>query len=282
MAWKAFRLPGRAFDQHHLRTDMRPNRIRELWEADQPVLNGWLAIPHSFSAEVMAHQGFDSVTMDLQHGMIDYSDAPPILAAISTTSSMPMCRVPWNDPALLMKMLDAGCYGVICPMVNSVEEAQRLVEATRYPPIGQRSFGPIRASLYGGSDYGQKANETVVILAMVETRAALESVEQIVAVEGLDGVYVGPNDLALSLGLHAHFDSEEPLMLEALDRIIQAARSQGKQAGIHCGSVSYAKRMIEQGFRLVTVGSDARFISQGATQVLQDFRSDASGKALAY
>ncbi len=261
---------------------MRPNRLRERWEADQPVYNGWLSIPHSLSAEIMAHQGFDSITLDLQHGMIDYSDAVPMLVSLSTTETVPMCRVPWNDPGILMKMLDAGCYGIICPMINSVEEAQRLVAATRYPPLGSRSYGPIRASLYAGKDYGTQANTTVVILAMIETRDALERVEEIVAVPGIDGLYIGPNDLALSLGLEAHFDSEEPLMLEAIERILKAARSQGKQAGIHCGSTAYARRMVAQGFRLVTVGSDARFMASGAAETLRELRDGATGTELAY
>ena len=261
---------------------MRPNRIRELWAADQPVYNGWLSLPHSLSAEIMAHQGFDSVTLDLQHGMIDYSDAVPMLVALSTTDAVPMCRVPWNDPGILMKMLDAGSYGLICPMINSVEQAQQLVAATRYPPLGSRSYGPIRASLYAGKEYVQQANTTVVLMAMIETREALEQVEAIAAVPGLDGLYIGPNDLALSLGLHAHFDSEEPVMLDALERILQAARKQGKQAGIHCGSVAYAKRMVAQGFRLVTVGSDARFMASGAAQTVQELRDGDHGTELAY
>ena len=133
---------------------MRANRIREIWQAAATAVNGWLAIPNSFSAETMAHQGWDSLTIDMQHGVVDYQAAVAMLTAISTTPVTPMVRVPWNDPGTIMKMLDAGAYGVICPMVNTREDAETFVAAAHYPPLGSRSFGPIRALLYGGADYG--------------------------------------------------------------------------------------------------------------------------------
>ena len=178
---------------------MRKNELRKIIADGKTVLNAWLAIANPFSAELMAHQGFDAVTIDLQHGPVDFQAAVGMLAAISTTPAVPMVRVPWNEPILTAKLLDAGAYGVICPMINSKAEAEALVGACRYPPRGARSFGPNRALLYGGADYWQHANDEVLVFAMVETREAVNNLDEIVSVEGLDGVYVGPSDLSLSI-----------------------------------------------------------------------------------
>src|SRR6185369_12322396 len=162
---------------------VRENTLRKIWARGEAVVNGWLSIPSSFSAEVMAHQGFDSLTVDMQHGVVDYQTAVTMLQAISTTPTVPLARVPWLDPGILMKMLDAAVYGVICPMINSAEEARRLVSACRYPPKGMRSFGPIRALLYGGADYPKHANDTILVIAMIETRDALTNLDEILAVD---------------------------------------------------------------------------------------------------
>src|SRR5438093_9180985 len=164
---------------------MRENRIRTIWKGGEAVVNGWLAIPNAFSAETMAHQGWDSLTIDLQHGVVDYQAAINMLTAISTTGTVPVVRVPWLEPGILMKMLDAGAYALICPMVNTREDAERLVAVTHYAPRGTRSFGPIRALLYGGTDYPKHANDTIVVFAMIETKQALENPEAILRLKGL-------------------------------------------------------------------------------------------------
>jgi 4-hydroxy-2-oxoheptanedioate aldolase len=251
---------------------MRENGIRRLWRDGGAVINGWLAIPTSFSAETMAHQGWDSLTIDMQHGVVDYQAALAMLTAISTTETVPLVRVPWLDPGIIMKMLDAGAYGVICPMINSAEEARRLVAACRYPPDGQRSFGPIRALLYAGADYATHANETVLSLAMIETRDGLDNLEEIAAVEGLDGFYVGPSDLSLALGCTPKLDQEEAPVVEAIDRIVRVAKANGKAAGIHNMTPEYALRMIDKGYSFVTIGSDARLMVTGTQDVLGKMR----------
>ncbi|HLW28402.1 MAG TPA: aldolase/citrate lyase family protein [Kiloniellales bacterium] len=251
---------------------MRENRLKRLWAESQAAVNGWCAVPSSFSAEIMAHQGWDSLTIDLQHGLVDYQAAIPMLQAISTTDTVPMVRVPWLDSGILMKMLDAGAYGVICPMISSGEEAERLVAACRYPPLGGRSFGPIRASLYAGADYPAHANNTVAVFAMIETRQALDNLDDIVAVEGLDGLYIGPSDLSSALGYKPGFDRTEPELVEAIDLVLAKTKERNLVAGIHNGSVAYARSMIEKGFQLVTVGSDARFIAAGAAETVAEIR----------
>src|SRR4051794_12331542 len=199
---------------------MRDNELRRLWQSGGAAVNGWLAIANSFSAETMAHQGWDSLTIDLQHGVVDYQSMVTMLQAVSTTDTVPMVRVPWLEPGILMKSLDAGAYGVICPMVNSRLDAQNLVAWTHYAPRGTRSFGPVRAQIYGGADYPRHANETIVVFAMIETAAALDNLDQILSVEGLDAIYIGPSDLSLSLGCTPTLDDVDPKAAEAIDHIL--------------------------------------------------------------
>jgi 4-hydroxy-2-oxoheptanedioate aldolase len=252
---------------------MRENRLRTLWQADQTAVNGWLAIPSAFSAEVMAHQGWDSLTIDMQHGVIDYQAMVGMLQAISATPTVPVVRVPWLEPGILMKALDAGAYGLICPMINTRDDAQRLVAYTNYAPRGTRSFGPIRALLYGGADYPQHANETIVRFAMIETRQALDNLDAILSVEGLDAVYIGPSDLSLSLGCRPVFDDVDPPVAQAIDHILERARAHGVVAGVHNGVPEVAGARAQKGFRFVTLSSDARLMAAGAQQMLGALRS---------
>jgi 4-hydroxy-2-oxoheptanedioate aldolase len=251
---------------------MRPNRLRTMWADDQPVMNGWLALPNSFSAEVMANAGWDSLTIDLQHGMVDYTAMLPMLQAISTTNTVPIVRVPWLEPGILMKVLDAGAYGVICPMINTREDAQKLVHYTHYAPQGTRSFGPLRASIYGGPDYPQHANSTIVTFAMIETAQALDNLDSILSVEGLDAIYIGPSDLSLSLGCKPVFDDVEPKAQQAIEHVMARAKAHGVVAGIHNGRADVAKARVGLGFRFVTLASDAKLLATGSQDVLAAMR----------
>jgi 4-hydroxy-2-oxoheptanedioate aldolase len=251
---------------------MRENRLRTLWANDQAAVNGWLAIANSFSAETMAHQGWDTLTIDLQHGVIDYQAMVGMLQAISTTATVPIVRVPWLEPGIIMKTLDAGAYGVICPMVNTREEAQRFVAYTSYAPKGTRSFGPVRALLYGGADYPTQANDTIVRFAMIETAQALDNLDAILSVEGLDAIYIGPSDLSLALGCKPTFDDVDPPVAQAIDHIVARAKAHGVRAGIHNGRSDVAKARIAKGFRFVTVSSDARLLAAGSQQLLGEMR----------
>ncbi|MEZ5667872.1 MAG: aldolase/citrate lyase family protein [Alphaproteobacteria bacterium] len=258
---------------------MRPNPIRQIWASGGAVVNGWLAVPSPYSAEVMAHAGWDSLCVDLQHGNNDYQAAATLFQAISSTKTVPICRVPWNEPGIVGKMLDAGAYGVIAPMVNTRAEAEAFVSATRYPPRGQRSFGPIRGLLYGGPDYAEHANDTVVAIAQVETRESIENLDAICAVPDLDGLYIGPADLALSYGKKPIFDNEDPEMLDLFWRVRDACRKAGKAACIHCGSAAYARRMADEGFQLMTILSDARLMANAAAAAVKAFREGAPAAA---
>ncbi len=252
---------------------MRENRLRTLWKSGGAAVNGWLTIPSSFSAETMAHQGWDTLTIDMQHGMIDDAALVPMLQAISTTDTVPVVRVPWLEPGILMRALDAGAYGVICPMVNTREDAQKLVAYTHYPPRGTRSFGPLRAVLYAGADYVQHANDTIVTFAMIETAEALDNLDDILSVEGLDAIYIGPSDLSLALGCRPTFDDLEPKAFEAVEHILARAKAHGVVAGIHNGTPEAALKRIAKGFQFVTISSDARLMADGAQQVISAMRA---------
>ncbi len=251
---------------------MRKNELRSIVARGGTVLNGWLSIANSYSAELMAHQGFDSVTVDLQHGPVDFPMAVAMLQAISTTPAVPMVRVPWNEPILTLKLLDAGAYGVICPMINSRAEAEALVSYCRYPPRGTRSFGPNRAVLYGGADYWQHANDEILIFAMVETRTALDNLQEILSVDGIDGVYVGPSDLSLSLGKVPTLDPQDPEVLGAIKQICDGTRASGRIAGIHTDSAKTAIRRFGEGFQLCTLLNDARMMANAAAAAVREAR----------
>jgi 4-hydroxy-2-oxoheptanedioate aldolase len=258
---------------------MRANRVREIWREGGAVINGWCGIPSGFAAEIMAHMGWDSLVVDTQHGVVDYQTMVAMLQGISTTSVVPMVRVPWNDPAAVMKALDAGAYGIICPMVNSRSECDAFVGACRYPPRGYRSSGPIRAALYGGADYHEKANETILAMAMIETAEALDHLDEILSTPGLDGIYVGPSDLSLSFGLPPGLDKSDERMLAALTKIVEGCKRHKVVPGIHTGSTAYAKKAIAMGFRFVTLLGDARLLTMAGQQVVREMREGAPAPA---
>ncbi|HZK99020.1 MAG TPA: aldolase/citrate lyase family protein [Caulobacteraceae bacterium] len=248
---------------------MRTIQAREMLARGQVVLNGWSVIPGGFLAEVMASLGWDALTIDMQHGIIGQPDMVAMLQAISTTPLTPMVRLAANDPTLIGQALDAGAMGVICPLVNSPEDAARFVAACRYPPSGVRSSGATRAMIYAGFDYGRHADDQVLKFAMIETADGLARLDEIAATPGLDGLYVGPSDLSLALGGTQGFDKDEPVMLDAYARIVAACRGHGLVAGIHTASPAFAGRMAELGFRLVTLVGDFNFILAGRAAVNQ-------------
>ena len=262
---------------------MRKNKLKELFKAGKPIINSWLAVPSSFSAEVMANQGWDSLTIDMQHGLIDYPNSVSMLQAISTTETTPIARVNWNEPGQIMKILDAGCYGIICPMVSNRKEAENFVQACQYPPKGYRSFGPIRASIYGGGEYAKHADNEILKLAMIETKEALEKLDEILDTPNLDGIYVGPADLSLAVGEEPGFDRpENTKAYKEILRILEGAKKRNLLAGLHNGTPEYAQKMINKGFNLVTVGSDSRYISAGAKIDLEKLKGFKSTQSKGY
>lgn len=255
------------------------NKLLSLWAEGKPACNGWVTVPHAVLAEAMAVAGWDSVTLDMHHGFIDLPDLVNLIAALQAapTAPVPLVRVRWNDPGVIYRVLDAGAMGVICPMVNTAQEAQALVKAVKYPPVGQRSFGPIRPLLRQGPAYVSGANANCLALAQIETRQALENIDSILAVPGLDGVYVGPSDLAFDMGMPPHFDTEQAPLLQAYERIVASARQHGRIACMHNNTPAYAKRMVDMGFQLVTFGSDLGFVTVAGQAAVGAVRAATGG-----
>lgn len=224
-------------------------------------VNGWCALPSPVTAEIMGRAGFDMMTVDLQHGLIDYQLALTMLQVLQGLPAPVLVRVPWNEPGILMKCLDAGFQGVICPMVNTAADARALVQATRYAPLGSRSFGPTRANMVYGPAYVKTANTSILVLAMIETREALGNMTDILNVPGIDGVYVGPSDLGLSLGHEATLDPTAPEVLDAIAAIAAQTKAAGRLAGIHTGSPAMIGRAFAQGYDFASLLTDARMFT---------------------
>ena len=263
---------------------MRKNRLKKIFKEGKAIINGWLEIPSSYSAEIMAHQGWDSLTIDMQHGAIDHSNLLQMFQAISTTDVVPMARLNWNEPGHIMKVLDSGAYGVICPMVSNRQQAQQFVQACIYPPKGYRSFAPTRAFMYGGSDYVDHANDEILKLAMIETSEALQKLDEIMSTPGLDGIYIGPADLSLAIGQKPAFDNPEGTpTYDEISNILKHAKKNNLLAGIHNATPEYAQKMINLGFQLVTIGSDQRYMSAGAKSAVSKLKTiDSKEESKAY
>ena len=256
------------------------NNVSKLWAAGKAVVNGWLAIPSGFSAEVMAQCGFDSVTVDMQHGVQDYQSMITCFQAMQAHPVTPMVRVPWNEPGIIGKALDAGAMGIICPMINSKKEAEAMVQYCKYPPLGSRSNGPIRAGMYGeATSYQSTANADTLCIPMIETKQAIKNLEAILDVEGVAGVYVGPSDLGLSYGLAPKLGRDEPEILKIYDKLLKECQKRNIFAGIHTGGSADAARCIAQGFRLVTLMNDSGMMASFAKNCIGETRKASKGIA---
>jgi 4-hydroxy-2-oxoheptanedioate aldolase len=254
------------------------NPLKRKLDSGAVCINGWLLFPAPISAEIMARAGWDSLTVDMQHGIQDYRSAVHCFQALHGYPVTPVVRVPWNEPGIIGKVLDAGAWGVICPMVNSAEQAKALVDACLYPPLGSRSNGPIRAVAYGeGGTYQTIANDEVLVIPMIETKDGVANVREILDVPGVSGIYVGPGDLGLAHGLVPKLDRDEPQILDIYKMLVGEAKRRGKFAGVQNATVSYAARMAELGFRLLTVGSDGGMLEAAAKEAVRSFRASAGG-----
>lgn len=252
---------------------MRENKLKQIWRSGGAAIIGQCSGGSSVTAELMAHQGYDGLLLDMQHSTLDYATMLSSLQAISTTPTVPVVRVAWNDPARVMQALDAGSLAVIAPMINSAAECAAFVAACRYAPHGQRSWGPVRATLYTGADYFDRAGEIVLPLAMIETAEAAAQAEEIAGVPGLGGIYIGPSDLSITLGLRPPAEEIEEAALTIVDAVVKKVRKAGVPVGIYAGTARFAARMIEAGCQFVVVGSDLGFVADGSRALLSAVKS---------
>jgi 4-hydroxy-2-oxoheptanedioate aldolase len=233
---------------------MRANRLRGILQEGRPAIGGWCAIPSSVSAEVVASLGFEYVCVDMQHGLMDFGGAVAMLQATSAYPTTPIVRVPVGDYGSAQRLLDAGAEGVIFPMINTAAETREAVAACRYMPSGKRSYGPIRSYLHLGADT-HNADAQVMCMVMIETVEALANLDEILSVPGLDGLYVGPSDLGLSLGLEVGQD--HPRREQAIDQVLDACRRHRIPAAIHTPSGHAARAAVERGFAMASIATES-------------------------
>ena len=250
------------------------NRLKQKFlDHQQPIIGGWVSIDSTFSAEVLGHAGFDCVTVDMQHGLTSDAESLQMIQAISSTPAIPMARVRWNDPASIMRLLDFGAMGIICPMINTEEDAKDFVHACRYAPRGNRSFGPICAAIKY-PNYFQNANDSVITLAMIETKQAYDELEKILAVNELDGIFVGPNDLGVDFGYGpmTALDQEDQEFDQLIEHIAEMTKKYNKFTGIFCGNAKVAKKRIAQGYQYVIPGHDNIYLKNAAQQAIDEMQ----------
>jgi len=252
---------------------MTTNRLRERC-ATQACFGAWCVTPSVFNAEVLAYEGFDYVCVDCQHGLIHYDAMWPMLQALRFAETTPIVRIPFNDTPWFGKALDAGAEGVIVPMVNTRADAERAAAATRYPPEGVRSFGPVRAGMLLGAD-PETVNREVLCLVMIETAEAVDNAEAICSAAGVDGIYIGPADLAISMGVGVAQMFTAQSHLDAIEHVRQTAEKQGIIAAIHTGGGEQARALADAGFRMCTLSTDATFLRQAAGAELREARGGA-------
>ena len=256
------------------------NKLKARIAAGKAAVNGWLAIPSGFSAEVMAQCGWDSVTVDMQHGVQDYQSMIQCFQAMDKHPITPLVRVPWNEPGIIGKCLDGGAWGIISPMCNNAAEAKALVDACMYPPLGKRSNGPISAAAYGeNSPYQSIANGEVLVIPMIETQAGIDNIDEILSVPGISGIYIGPSDMGLSLGMFPILDREEPVIMDIYKKLLASCKKHGKFAGLHNGSAAYAARMIQMGFQFTTIANDSGLMARAAREAVTATRKAAGDLA---
>jgi len=257
-----------------------PNTMMDTWASGGETLGTWLSMASSHSAEIAGRAGFDYVCVDMQHGVADYQVAVEMMQAIEMGGGLPIVRVPWNEPGIIGRVLDAGARGVVVPMVNSVAEAQAAVAYCKYPPLGARSFGPVlvAARAAAGENYFEVANDTTACIPMIETRQAVEALDDILAIEGVDAIYVGPADLSISYGYGPGYTDDNADYKAALEHIAERCAAHGVVAGIHSTAALSADRRAK-GYRMQTVAGDAMALGRGMARDLRTARESGVAEA---
>ena len=250
---------------------LKENTAKRLLKEGKPAVGVWLSIPSLVSAEAMASLGWDWLTLDVEHGCMDLETQQTMFLAIASQGCVPLARIPDNDPVIIKRTLDAGAMGVVVPMVCSAEEARAAVAACKYPPEGIRSAGGGRWRYAYGADFIQRANDEILCIVMIEHQTAVERAEEILSVPGVDGCFIGPNDLSWSMGLRGRRDERHA---EALLKVRDAGRKVGTPVGLHCQSPDEVVQRIEQGFQFLACQNDTAFMMSGASAALKRIRGE--------
>jgi 4-hydroxy-2-oxoheptanedioate aldolase len=245
-------------------------------KAGETVHVGWATLGVPILAEMLARDGFPVVSLDQQHGLFDQAGVVTGIAAVRAAGAAPMVRVPLGDFAYVSRVLDFGAEGVVAPMINTAEDARALAAAAKFPPIGERSWGPARALMLNGlsmPEYLAQANDNIVTMAMIETRTALKNLDAILATPGIDGVFVGPSDLSITLSDGKTLDPHSKDVDATCEKIVAAARKAGKIAGAYTATAERANEQAARGFRFLAVGSDGAFMKAGTATALKGLKT---------
>jgi 4-hydroxy-2-oxoheptanedioate aldolase len=248
------------------RTRITTNPVTDKLRSGKPSVGTWLSLCSPVAAESMAHVGWDWLVVDVEHSPVGFDTMVNCFRAIQLGGAAPMARVPWNDTIWIQRTLDAGALGLVVPMVNSAEDARQVVSNMKYATRGQRSFGGSRVAPYLESDYRTWADEHLAVIVMIETIQAVEQAEAILGVDGVVGCFIGPNDLALSMGLRPQDIGPGTEHESAMMAVLAAAKKTGKAAGKHCFSASEVTMRIGQGFQYLALVSDAAFMTKAAQE----------------
>ncbi len=251
---------------------MRHSNVKTRWRNGQAAIGTMVSLRSALAVENLGHAGFDFLLIDLQHGENALTDLVPLLQAASTTSATPLVRVPRNDPWPIGRALDMGAYGVVVPLVNTAIEARAAVDAARYPALGSRSWGAPRGLTYGGGDYFAASNDELALIVMLETQLAIANAVDILSVPGIDGAFIGPNDLSISFGHGPEHASLPADVEEAIQSVLRAARATGKSAGIQTYSGADAQRRAIEGFTFLGMSTDSRLLAAAARSELASAR----------
>ncbi|NJB87518.1 4-hydroxy-2-oxoheptanedioate aldolase [Lewinella marina] len=246
--------------------------LRQRLAESRPLYNLFMTVPAPALAERMGVMGVESITLDLQHGSIEDAHVLGLLQAIRAGGATSLCRLAWNRPELIMKALDYGAEGIICPMVDSAAEAEAFVRAAKYPPLGNRSFGPFRANLHHRGDYFADANDHTLTFVMIETAGAVAELDKIAATPGLDGLYIGPWDLSVSLGLAERANFSDPTLSGVLDRVVEVGKANGLFTGIFTIRPGDVEGLVARGFDLVTCGTEDIVFQHGLGEWMKVWR----------
>ena len=251
---------------------MKTNAVRAKLKQGHPSIGTWLTLPDPLAASMMAHVGFDWLTVELEHTPTSLETAATIFAIVSAGGSVPLVRVPWNTVENIKRVLDTGAWGIVVPMVNSRAEAEAAVAAARYPPLGNRSIGGQLHSVNFQTDpatYYRRANDEILVILMAEDVKAIEAADDILSVPGIDVIFIGPNDLHNSLGKPPAFESDAPEFTGAVAHILKTARKYGVAPGIHVADAAAAKRRSAEGFQFIAVASEAGMMLSKAQEVVR-------------
>jgi 2-keto-3-deoxy-L-rhamnonate aldolase RhmA len=252
---------------------MRENWVRRKLHAGQPTLGCFLGLGSPTVAELMARAGFDWLLIETEHNALDSAEIQHMLMAVNGTDTIPIVRVPSSDPVFIQRALDVGAMGIIVPMTKTEDEARSVVSATRYPPQGTRGFGPLRASHYtlDYEDYYYRANDNILVILILETREALENLEAIASVTGVDALYVGAFDLCISLGLNP-MEQPHAEIEAALERALAVGKEKGVAVGIGAGTPEQLRQRLDQGCTFVTYGTDYALMVNAVRPGLEAFQ----------